>query len=105
MSLPLIDQSLFLALMAALQLLDAWTTYTALKLSGQNGVEVGEANPVARKLFNAFGTKQALWIIKLGLLAWIWWSPPDALAQWVLLPLYLVVVLNNLCIVRKLKKG
>ena len=105
MTLPLIDQGLFLALMAALQLIDAWTTYTALKLSGQNGVEVGEANPVARKLFKAFGVKETLWIIKLCLLAWMWWSPPDALAQWVLLPMYVVVSINNLRIVRKLKKG
>ncbi|MBQ0919073.1 hypothetical protein KBW71_11555 [Hydrogenophaga aromaticivorans] len=100
-ALPLIPTELFFALMVALQIVDAWSTYTALK-SGQ----AKEANGPLRALMKAVGVKEALWIVKLGYLALLWVYPPTgALPQWLALGLYVGIAINNLRVLRKIKKA
>lgn len=100
-ALPLIPAALFFGLMLALQIVDAWSTYTALKTG-----RVREANGLLRALMKAVGVKEALWIVKLAYLAWLWINPPtDAWAQWLALVIYIAVAVNNLRILRKLKKA
>jgi hypothetical protein len=99
--LPLIPAALFFGLMLALQIVDAWSTYTALKLGGAK-----EGNGLLRALMKAVGVKEALWIVKLAYLAWLWfYHPADPLAQWLALGLYVGVAVNNLRILRKLNKA
>lgn len=99
--MPLIPAALFFALMAALQIVDAWSTYTALKSGSAK-----EANGLMRGLMKTLGVKETLWIVKLGYLAWIWfYTPADPLPQWVLLGLYVGIAINNLRVLRRIKKA
>lgn len=100
-ALPLIPAALFFALMLALQIVDAWSTYTALKSGSAK-----EANGLMRALMKAVGVKETLWIVKLGYLAWLWFYPPaDPLSQWALLGIYVGIAINNLRVLRKIKKA
>ena len=100
-ALPLIPVVAFFGLMLVLQIVDAWSTYTALKLGGAK-----EGNGLLRALMKAVGVKEALWIVKLAYLAWLWFYPPvDAWAQWLALGLYVGIAVNNLRIMRKIKRA
>lgn len=89
----------FFALLVALTLVDAWSTYKGLKAGAS------EANPIVRKLAKALGVKEALTLIKAAYLYLVWTNPPASPAeQWVPLALYAAVALNNLRVLRKLRR-
>lgn len=60
-----------IALFAALQLLDAALTVAVLRRGGR------ELNPVMRQAFDLVGVIPALLILKLGLIALVWWAVTD----------------------------
>jgi hypothetical protein len=95
-ALALLPFDIFFALLVALTLVDAWSTYKGLK-SG-----AAEANPIVRRLIKALGVKEALTLIKAGYLYLVWTSPPATPAeQWVPLAIYAAVAINNLRVLRK----
>lgn len=90
-----------LVLFAALQVLDIWTTYTALKLGGS------ELNPVMRWIMSRFGVLPALLFMKIVVvaLAYKYIYPVPDLA-WVLgavSAFYAYVVYNNIKAIKTLK--
>ncbi len=58
-------------LFAILQLLDAALTVAVLRRGGR------ELNPVMRQAFDLVGVIPALLILKLGLVALVWWAVTD----------------------------
>lgn len=99
--MPLIPTTLFFGLMVVLQAVDAWSTYAALKTG-----KAKEGNGPLRSLMKAVGVKEALWIVKLAYIAWLWFAPPtEPMPQWMLLALYVGIAINNLRLVHKLKKA
>ena len=98
MTLPLIPQDIFLALMIALQVADAWTTYDGIRAGAS------EANPLVRELMRKFGVREALWIIKLAAIAYfVLWPITNALGQWVNVIVFAGIAGNNYRILRKLR--
>lgn len=88
--------NLFFTLLAALTLVDAWSTYKGLKAGA------AETNPVVRRLIKALGVKEALTLLKVGYLYLVWANPPtDPLGQWIPLAMYAAVAINNLRVLRK----
>jgi hypothetical protein len=97
----MLDPIVFFSVLVVLQILDAWTTYIGLKLSS-GGVK--EANPVLRGLFKKIGVKESLFLVKAGLLAYLWFHPvANQTEQIILIVGYVAVVANNWRIVKKLK--
>lgn len=107
MALPAITFPAFFALMVALQLADGWTTYTLHKLAlASRRFKFREANPVLRKLMQWIGVEEALWLAKLGALAWLWFHPVLlARDQWLLIAVYVLIVAANYHQVRKIKRA
>lgn len=108
-ALPLLDPTVFLAILSALKLADLVTTRAVLKLDGS------ERNKVMVKLFEKLGIDGALIltgaiVVALGYAMavavptiaaespWATWLP------WMLLALYVWVVIHNLQSIRTLKK-
>lgn len=91
----------FFSMLLVLQLVDAWSTYTGLKLSGGT---VDEANPILKNLFKKLGVKETLFLVKAILLSYLWFYPViGQQEQLILLSMYVVVAINNLWIIKKLK--
>jgi len=86
----------FLIAFSLLNLLDMATTVKALKRPG-----AAEANPIMRKLMDRIGVVPALLLFKTALIAGLWYWPAPELAQWVLMVIYVVIVINNLRVIRK----
>lgn len=98
MTLPTLSQEIFLAVMILLQIVDAWTTYDALRAGGY------EANPIMRSLMEKIGLREALWVAKLLFLAYLVFLPiTDATQQWLAIAVYVGVAINNFRTLRKLK--
>lgn len=98
MTLPTLSQEIFLAVMILLQIVDAWTTYDALRAGGY------EANPIMRTLFERIGLREGLWVAKLLFLAYLIFMPiTDPLQQWLAIGVYVVVAINNFHTLRKLR--
>ena len=96
-NLPLISGGPFLAIMAALFAVDAWSTTKALRSKLAK-----EVNPVMRVIIKALGVDAAMVLTKIAVLAWIVTHPvADAFSQWVTISVYVVVCALNL---RGLKK-
>jgi len=88
--------NLFFAVLIALTLVDAWSTYKGLKAGAS------EANPVVRRLIKALGVKEALTLVKVGYLYLVWThQPTEPLGQWLPLAIYVAVAINNLRVLRK----
>jgi hypothetical protein len=86
----------FLIAFSLLNLLDMATTVKALKRPG-----AVEGNPIMRKLMDLVGVVPALLLFKAALIAGLWCWPAPELAQWVLMVIYVVIVINNLRVIRK----
>lgn len=100
MTLPLIPQDLFLALMIALQIADAWTTYDVIRAGGKEG------HPIWSRLMEAIGLREALWVAKLLAVAYfIFWPITDPWTQWVNVAVFAAVGLWNYNNLRKLKNA
>lgn len=100
-TLPLIPTMVFFGIMVVLQIIDSWTTYTALKLGGAK-----EGNGLLRRLMKAIGIKEALWVAKIGYLTYLWFYPETiAFYQWLTLLIYVGLAINNLRIVDKIKEN
>lgn len=100
-ALPLIPTMVFFGIMVVLQIIDSWTTYTALKLGGAK-----EGNGLMRRLMKAIGIKEALWVAKVGYLTYLWFYPvTSGFYQWLILLLYTGIAINNLRIVDKIKEN
>jgi hypothetical protein len=87
----------FLVIFAVLQVLDIWTTLTALKLGGR------EVNPVLAKLFNYADPLAVMVAIKLAGVWALWWLD-NYFVTGLLCAVYLYVVDQNLAVVKKLQK-
>lgn len=97
----MLDPIHFFIVLAILQAVDAWTTYQATKISK----DAKESNPILRGLFKKFGVKETLLVVKIGLLAYVWFNPiVDLQSQIMLIVLYVAVAVNNLVVLKKVKK-
>lgn len=84
-------------ILALLQVADAVTTLKALSLGGR------ELNPLMGALFKRYEIKTAL-AVKGCLVAAVGLWLGDSVITWALVAFYALVVVNNVRVVRKLKK-
>ena len=90
-------QTVFLLIFSVLQVLDIWTTITALKMGCR------EANPILAKLFEKADPLAVLVPVKLLSVWTLWWADIYWLTA-IFCAVYLYVVDNNLNVIKKAKE-
>lgn len=85
-------------LLVALQLADTWTTWRVIHAGGR------EANPLMAMLIDKLGFWPAFLGMK-GLLIWLAWLTVETVVPLLLCALYVIVVVNNLRVLRRQRGG
>ncbi len=89
-------QLVFLLIFVVLQVLDIWTTLTALKQGGR------EMNPVLAKAFTYADPLIVMVVIKLAGVWALWWADMYVITG-LMCAMYLYVVSNNLDVIQSKK--